>query len=405
MLDPAALRAEFPLFAGLAAPLHYLDNAATAQMHRSAFDAMRRHDLQARGNVLRGNHRLAEAATEAYEGARTQVAGLLGAATDEVVFTSGTTAAINLVAGAMAPGIRPGDEIVVSRAEHHSNLLPWQALTERGAVLRIAPLTTDGRIDVAALPGLLGPRTRMLALAHAGNVTGALLDDAEIVALAAAAHAVGAQVLLDGAQFVQHGLPNLAALGIDFYAFSGHKCFGPTGVGVLWGRAAALAALPPWQRGGGMVGRVGEHESTWAPPPRRFEAGTPPIAQAVGLAAALEWFAGLDRAAVRDHEEALLRRLLAGLGTVPGVRLLGPAGSDGRLPVVAFTLGECHPHDVCQVLDGRGVALRGGHHCAQPLMEFFAVDAAVRASIAAYNDADDIDALLSGLAHAAEVLG
>ena len=398
----AAARREFPLFAAQQAPLHYLDNAATAQMHEAAFAAMRRHDLVARGNVLRGNHRLAEAATVAYEAARQSTAAFVNAAgADEVVFTAGATAAINLVAGALAQTLEAGDEIVVSLAEHHSNFLPWQRLRERGAVLRVLPLTADGRIDKAALAAYVRPRCRLIAVAHASNVTGALTD---VDAVVAAARRVGARVLLDGAQAVQHGPPDVQRLGADFYAFSGHKCFGPTGIGVLWGRRQALAELPPYMTGGGMVGRVGLERTSWGEPPRRFEAGTPPIAQAVGLAATLDWMRGLDWRAVRAHETELLGRLLDGLRALPGLRLLGPADAADRLPVVSFALGDLHGHDICQVLDGRGVALRGGHHCAQPLMDFFGVAGAVRASIALYNDAADIDALLDGLAHARRVL-
>ncbi|MBI3524911.1 MAG: aminotransferase class V-fold PLP-dependent enzyme [Betaproteobacteria bacterium] len=400
--DVSAFRRDFPLYANLDRPLHYLDNAATAQMHQSAFDAMRRHDTQARGNVLRGNHRLAEAATEAYENARAGVARYLNATTvEEIVFTSGTTAAINLVAGAMGYLLRPGDEIVVSLAEHHSNFLPWQRLQEQGVVLRVLPLTSEGRIDMSLLPAIVGGRCRLIALSHASNVTGAITD---LVPVIAAARAVGARVLLDGAQYVQHGRPDMQALGADFYVFSGHKCFGPTGVGVLWGRREALAELPPFMVGGGMVGRVALRESTWAEPPRRFEAGTPPIAQAVGLGAVLDWLVGQPWEQLRSHEEHLFERLLAGLRNIPGVRLLGPADRRERLPVVSFNLGELHPHDVCQVLDERHVALRGGHHCAQPLMEFFGVAATVRASLAAYNDVADVDALLAGLEHARQVL-
>jgi cysteine desulfurase/selenocysteine lyase len=403
--DPAALRAEFPLFAALDQPLHYLDNAATSQMHGSVFEALRRHDLLARGNVLRGNHRLAEAATLAYESARQTVADYLNAASpDEIVFTSGTTAAINLVAGALGHRLVAGDEIVVSAAEHHSNFLPWQRLGERGLRLRILPLTADGRIDTAALADTVRERCRLIAITHASNVTGAVTGEDEIAAVVAAARATGARVLLDGAQYAQHARPDVQRLGVDFYAFSGHKCFGPTGIGVLWGRAEALAELPPWASGGGMVGRVGPLHNTWAEPPRRFEAGTPPIAQAVGLAAALAWMQQLPWAAIRDHEGALLQRLLDGLGSIPELRLLGSTDLNDRLPVVAFNLGEHHPHDLCQVLDDDHVAIRGGHHCAQPLMAFFGVDSAARASLAPYNDAADVDALLASLERARRVL-
>jgi len=403
--DAAALRAQFPLFAAATAeaPLHYLDSAATSQIHRSALDAMVRHETTARANVMRGTYRLAEAATDAYEHARAQAACFVNAAgADEIVFTAGATAALNLVAHAFGATLRPGDEVLISLAEHHSNFVPWQLLRERaGIALKFLPLTADGRIDVGALPALVTPRCRLIAVTHCSNVTGAVTNVAAIVA---AARAVGARVLLDGAQQVQHGPVDVQALGVDFYAFSGHKCYGPGGVGVLWGRADALAALPPFLGGGGMVGEVTPEAVTFAPPPRRFEAGTPPIAQAVGLGAALEWMQTLPWPAIHAHEQALLQRLLAGLAALPQVRVLGATGSTARAPIVAFDIAGLHPHDVCQVLDRHGVALRGGHHCAQPLMRHFGVDGANRASIAPYTTAADIDALLAGLADAMRVL-
>ena len=401
--DATALRSEFPLFAAAAAPLHYLDSAATSQIHRAALDAMIRHETATRANVMRGTYRLAEAATDAYENARAQAARFLNAAgADEIVFTAGATAALNLVAHAFGATLRPGDEIVVSLAEHHSNFVPWQMLRERaGIVLKFLPLTADGRIGIGALPSLVTPRCRLIAVTHCSNVTGAVTDVAAIVA---AARTVGARVLLDGAQQVQHGPVDVQNLGVDFYAFSGHKCYGPGGVGVLWGRAEALAALPPFLGGGGMVGEVTPEAVTYAAPPRRFEAGTPPIAQAVGLGAALEWMRGLPWEAIHAHEQALLQRLQEGLATLPQVRVLGPTDTAARAPIVAFDVAGLHPHDVCQVLDRHGVALRGGHHCAQPLMRHFGVDSANRASIAPYTTAADIDALLAGLADAIRVL-
>ncbi|CAG4883629.1 Cysteine desulfurase [Georgfuchsia toluolica] len=401
--DAAALRAEFPLLASATMPLHYLDSAATSQIHHAALDAMVRHETTARANVMRGTYRLAEAATEAYETARTQAARFLNAAApDEIVFTAGATAALNLVAYAFGGTLRPGDEVVISLAEHHSNFVPWQMLRDRaGICLKFLPLTAEGRIDSAALPALVTSRCRLIAVTHCSNVTGAVSDVAAIVA---AARAVGARVLLDGAQQVQHGPADVQALGIDFYAFSGHKCYGPNGIGVLWGRADALDCLPPFQGGGGMVGEVTPEATSFAMPPYRFEAGTPPIAQAVGLGAALDWMVTLPWPAIHVHEQALLQRLLAGLATRPQVRVLGPADLTARQPIVAFNLAGLHPHDVCQVLDRHGVALRGGHHCAQPLMRHFGVDGTNRASIAPYNTTSDIDALLAGLDDAIEVL-
>jgi len=403
--DVSAARRQFPFYASLERPYHYLDSAATAQMHASAFAAMRRHDSVARGNVLRGNHRLAEAASLAYDAARRSVARFVNAASpEEVVFTSGCTAAINLVAGALAHTLQAGDEILVSAAEHHSNFLPWQRLRSRGVVLRLLPVDSCGRIVFAGLSGHVGSRCRMIALTHASNVTGALTAAADIAAVVASARAVGARVLLDGAQRVQHGPVDVQALGVDFYAFSGHKCFGPTGVGVLWGRREALAELPPFMTGGGMVGRVSLEASTWAEPPRRFEAGTPPIAQAVGLGAVLDWMLSLPWEEIRAHEQDLLEQLLRELPAIPGMEIVGPADAAARLPVVAFRLAGLHSHDVCQVVDGAEVAVRGGHHCAQPLLDALGVDETLRASLSLYNDAADVNALLAALYRAGRVL-
>ncbi len=401
--DPKALRAEFPLLMLAQPPLHYLDNAATSQIHRSALKAMSDHDMFQRANIMRGTHRLAEAATAAYEDARARAAHFLNAATpDEVVFTSGATAALNLVAHSFGDTLRPGDEVMLSLAEHHSNLVPWQLLRERrGIVLRFLPLTADGHIDLAALADMLTPRCRLIALTHCSNVTGAITDVATVVA---AAHGVGARVLLDGAQQVQHGPVDVQGLDIDFYAFSGHKCYGPNGIGVLWARGEVLAAMPPFLGGGGMVGEVTPEGSTFARPPQRFEAGTPAIAQAVGLGAVLAWLSMLPWRAIRAHENELLRRLLAGLRGRSDIRILGPVDLDARQPVVSFDIAGLHPHDVCQVLDRHGVALRGGHHCAQPLIRHFGLDGANRASIAMYTTQADIDALLDGLDDVVAVL-
>jgi cysteine desulfurase/selenocysteine lyase len=401
--DPASVRDGFPIFAAFEHPLHYLDNAATSQIHRLALDAVVRHESCARANVQRANYRLAEAASRAYEQARDQVARFVNArSAGEVVFTSGTTAALNLVAYAFGQTLSHGDEIVITAAEHHSNFVPWQRLRDRaGVVLKVLPLTADGRVDLKLLPELVGERCRLISVNHGSNVTGAVPD---IDAIVGAARSVGARVLLDGAQRVQHGPVDVEALGVDFYAFSGHKCFAPTGVGVLWGRAELLASMPPFLCGGGMVADVCLATTTFAAPPRRFEAGTPPIAQAVGLGDALEWMRTLDWPAIRAHELALCRRLIDGLRTIPGARIIGPTDSDDRLPVVSFTLDGLHPHDICQVLDDHGVALRGGHHCAQPLLHALGVDAATRASIALYNDGADIDALLAGIDDAIRTL-
>jgi len=397
--DPHAVHAEFPLLSrGHERRLHYPDNAATAQIAGPVLDAVLAHETTSRANVLRGVHRLAEAATEAYSDARAAVADHLHAAeAGEVVFTSGCTAAINLVAHAFGATLAPGDEVVISELEHHSNIVPWQMLRERaGITLRAIPVTAEGRLDLTALPAIVGPRTRLIAVSHASNVTGALTEVAPIVD---AARAVGARVLLDGAQHVPHVPVDVQALGVDFYCFSGHKVFGPNGVGVLWSRRDVLADLPPFLGGGEMIRQVSLAETTYAPPPQRFEAGTPPIAQAVGLGAALRWLERQDAAGIARHLDALTRRLLDGLAAFgeDRVRILGPPRGHERGPIVAFDVPGAHPHDIAQLLDAHGVAVRGGHHCAQPLMDAFDLAGTTRASLALYNDAADVDACLQAL--------
>ena len=405
--DAAAVRAEFPIFDRASRggpPLHYLDNGATSQIPRAVLAAVEAHETGSRANVLRGVHRLAERATEAYAEARRRVARYIGAADPgEVVFTGGTTAAINLVAHGFGAGLRAGDEVVISELEHHSNIVPWQLLRDRaGVVLKALPVTDEGRIDTACLESHIGPRTRLVALAHVSNVTGAVCDVAAVVA---AARRHGARVLLDGAQAAPHGGVDVARLGVDFYAFSGHKTFAPNGIGVLWGRRALLEAMPPFMGGGEMIREVTLARTVYADIPHRFEAGTPPIAQAVGLGAAAEWVRGLDRPAAAAHVEALVAHLLAGLAARPRVRVLGPTNLEARGPVVSFDVEGLHPHDICTVLDNRGVAARGGHHCAQPLMDRFDLAGTTRASLAWYNTEDDVDALLDGLDDAIRQLG
>jgi cysteine desulfurase/selenocysteine lyase len=390
-----SLRDEFPLLA--ASPdLHYLDSAATSQIHQSALDAVVRHETTCRANVSRGTYRLAEAADLAYEQARQTAARFVNAAAaDEIVFTSGATASLNLVAHAFGDTLKPGDRVLISVAEHHSNFVPWQMLRDRtGIELGLIPVTASGQLDLAGLPELLGDNCRLVAVTQCSNVTGAWTDVATLVE---AARGAGAKVLLDGAQAVQHGPQDVRALGIDFYAFSGHKCFGPGGVGVLWGRGELLAAMPPFLGGGGMIGEVRPAASTWAEPPQRFEAGTPPIAQAVGLAAALEWMMRLPWAEIQARESRLCTQLIEGLRRVPGLRLLGSEAVGERAPIVSFEIAGLHPHDICQVLDAHQLALRGGHHCAQPLLAALDTEACTRASIALYNDEGDIRALLDGL--------
>jgi cysteine desulfurase/selenocysteine lyase len=399
--DLAAIRACFP---ALRAGGHPLDNAATAQVPDVVLDAVRAHDARLRANVRRGIHPAAEHADAAFAAARATIGRFLAAPADEVVFTAGCTAALNLAARALATRLGPGDSVVVSGLEHHANLLPWRAVAaERGAVLHTIPVGEDGGLDLAALPALLDRRTRVVAVTLASNVTGTVTD---LAALAAMAHEVGAVVVADAAQAAPHGPLDARALGADLLAFAGHKAFGPTGIGVLWGRAELLAELPPVALGGGMVAGIDESGGfTPLPPPARFEAGTPPITQAIGLAAALDWQMGLDRPALATHERGLTARLLAGLAAMDEVRIVGPSDPARRIPLVAFTLAGCHPHDVAQVLAGRGVAVRAGHHCAVPLHAALGLEqGTVRASLAVYNGDDDVDALLAGLAAALGVL-
>jgi len=402
--DVAAVRRQFPILSVVVdgRPVHYLDNGASAQTPDAVLDAVRVYETTGRANVLRGVHRLAERATEAYENARAEVAAFLGVPEMEVVFTGGCTAAINLVAYSYGSLLKPGDRILVSELEHHSNIVPWQMLRQRAGIeLDFAPVTVDGRIDLDALPRLLTPRTKLVSVAHVSNVTGSLVDVRAVVTLA---RTVGAKVMLDGAQRAPHGPLDLPALGIDFYVFAGHKAYGPNGIGALWARAELLEAMPPFHGGGSMIGRVTKAETTWAPPPRRFEAGTPPIGPAIGLGAACKWMRALDWTDAHAHEMALVERLMGGLQKIDGAQLFGPASLQNRYPVVSFTLDGVHPHDVAQTLDSFGVAVRAGHHCAQPLMDRFDLDGTTRVSIAPYNDKTDIDALLTGVEHAARTL-
>lgn len=392
--DAAAIKREFP---GLSDPrLHYLDNAATAQMPEVVFGALRRFEVEARANVHEGTHRLARAATAAYEEARRRVARFLHAwSADEILFTYGTTSSINLAAFSHGALLEPGDEILLSVLEHHSNLVPWQKLAERrGIVLRFLPMTSDGRLDLDWLDSELTDRCRLVALTQCSNVTGAMTDVARVVA---AARVIGAKVLLDGAQRAPHGPVDVRGLDVDFYAFSGHKTYGPTGIGVLWGRRELLAAMPPFMTGGQMIDQVTLTDASFQAPPRRFEAGTPPIAAAVGLGAALDFMQALDWRAIGKHELRLTRRLLDGLAAIKAVRVLGPVDTHDRIGVVSFTVEGFSAEQVCRHLDSHGLALRGGHHCAQPLLRAFGVDGAARASLAPYSLDDDIDALLKGL--------
>lgn len=402
--DVAGVRRQFPILSEIidGRPVHYLDNGASAQTPLAVLDAVRSYETTGRANVLRGVHRLAERATELYENARAAVATFLGVQPMEIVFTGGCTAAINLVAYSYGQLLERGDRVLISELEHHSNIVPWQLLRQRrGVELDMLPLTPDGQIDLEALSRMLTAKTKLVSLAHVSNVTGALLDVRKVVE---AAQAVGAKVMLDGAQRAPHGPIDVRALGIDFYVFAGHKAYGPNGIGVLWARPELLEAMPPFMGGGSMIGRVTLAETTWALPPRRFEAGTPPIGPAIGLGAACNWMATLDWTSAHDHEMGLVQRVLDGLQQIHGTQILGPASLQNRYPVVSFMLDGVHPHDVAQTLDSFGVAVRAGHHCAQPLMDRFDLDGTTRVSIAPYNDNSDIDALMAGVKHAAATL-
>jgi len=392
--DAAALKRQFPSL--IDARLHYLDSAATAHMPNVVLNALLCFELEARANVHEGQHRLARAATDAYHGARDRVARFVHAhSTDEVIFTYGATSAINLLAYSLGRLLQPGDEVLLSVLEHHSNLVPWQELAQRrGIILRYVPITPDGRLDLDWLEAEVSNRCRLVALTHCSNVTGALTDVARVVA---AARSVGAKVMLDGAQRAPHGPLDVRSLGVDFYVFSGHKTYGPTGIGVLWGRQELLEALPPFLTGGQMIDEVTLTSASFRRPPRRFEAGTPPIAAAIGLGAALDWMQSLDWRAIQHHETRLTRRILEGLASLPGVRVAGPLDTHDRRGVVAFYVEGYSTQDVCRHLDERGVALRGGHHCAQPLARALGFAGTARASLAPYSLDEDVDELLEGL--------
>ncbi len=415
----AAVRADFPILGRTTRsgrPLVYLDSAATAQKPQCVIDAEQDFYEKRNAAVHRGAHQLAEEATEAYEAAREAVARFVGVGTDEVVWTKNATEGINLVAYAMSNatagrggnraaevfGLRPGDEIVVTEAEHHANLVPWQELCARtGAPLRWISVTEDGRLDPATFD-VIGERTRLVAFTHASNVTGAVSQVAEIVSRA---RAVGALTVLDACQSVPHFAVDLRALGVDFAAFSGHKMLGPTGVGVLYGRRELLAAMPPVLTGGSMVQVVTMESATYADPPQRFEAGTQMVSQVVGLHAAVDYLSELGMDALAQHEQQLTQRLLEGIASVPGVRVLGPADARDRLAVVAFAVDGVHPHDVGQVLDDAGVAIRVGHHCAQPVHQRLGVHASARASAAIYTTEQEIDTFVSELGKVREFFG
>jgi cysteine desulfurase/selenocysteine lyase len=394
--DVAAARAEFPILQRQVngRPLVYLDSAASAQKPRAVIEAMGGAMETSYANVHRGLHTLANETTEAYEKARENVRRLINASSAaEIVFTKGTTEAINLVASSFGQSLAAGDEIVLSEMEHHANIVPWHFLRERkGVVLRFVPITDAGELDLTAYRNLLGPRTKMVAVSHMSNVLGTVNPVAEIVA---EAHAAGALTLVDGAQAVVHGQVDVQALDADFYAFSGHKLYGPTGIGALYGKAGRLAALPPYQGGGEMIGKVTLEAITYADPPHRFEAGTPPIIEAIGLSAAIEWLATLDRDAVAAHEHALYERVKTRLNGANWIREIGQAPGKGA--IFAFTMEGAHAHDVAQILDRYGVAVRAGTHCAEPLLARYGLTSSARASFALYNTLEEADSFVAAL--------
>ncbi len=402
--DVQKVRADFPILAREVhgKPLVYLDSAASAQKPRQVIDTLTRVYSHEYANVHRGAYYLSETATAAYEAAREKVRGFINASSiKEVVFTKGATEAINLVAATWGRAfLKPGDEVVITAVEHHSNIVPWQLLRDAtGCVLKIAPVNPDGSIDLVSFEQAIGPKTKLVAVAHVSNVLGTVLPVREVADIA---HAHGAKLLLDGCQGIVHEHVDVQDLGCDFYVFSGHKLYGPTGIGVLWASLALLEAMPPYQGGGDMIDTVTFACTTWAPPPAKFEAGTPPIAQAIGLGAAIDYLNSLDRVAVAKHENALLRHAMSRLAQVPGVRLIGTA--PGKAAVQSFVMEGAHPHDLATILDRSGVCVRAGHHCAQPLMEILGVTATTRASFALYNTMDEVDALITALHRAQEVL-
>ncbi len=397
------VRADFPILGREVhgRPLVYLDSAASSQQPRAVLDAVERYVTTTHANVHRGVHVLSQDATAAFEGARETVRRFINArSTREIIFTHGTTEAINLVAQAWGGAqLRSGDEVLITHLEHHANIVPWQmACARAGATLVAAPLTPNGELDVEAFAALLVPRTRLVALAHVSNALGTVLPVADLIALA---HARGVPVLLDGAQAIAHQRVDVQQLDCDFYAFSGHKIYAPTGIGVLYGRESLLAAMPPWQGGGDMILSVAIERSTFNELPWKFEAGTPNISGAIGLGAALDYVDTLGRERVAAHEQMLLQIATARLREVPGLTLIGTARD--KAGVISFTLAGIHPHDVGTILDREGIAIRTGHHCAMPVMTYYGLPATVRASFGCYSTAADIEALLAGLQRVREV--
>jgi cysteine desulfurase/selenocysteine lyase len=410
-LDVETVRADFPILDREinGRRMVYLDSGNTSQKPRQVLDALKEHYERHNANVARSVHTLGTESTAAYEGAREKVAAFIGAGLpDEVVFTKNSTEAINLVAYAFLTGtdrftLKPGDEVVISEMEHHSNIVPWQLLCERtGATLRWFGVTDAGRLDESELETLVNERTKIVSYVHMSNILGTVNPTSRITERA---HEVGALVMLDCSQSVPHLPVDVADLGADFIAFTGHKMCGPTGIGVLWGRSELLDAMPPFLGGGSMIETVTMEKTTFAPPPARFEAGTPPIAQAVGLGAAVDYLSGIGMAAIQRHEKELTAYALDALSTVPGLRIFGPTVPVGRGGILSFGMDGVHPHDVGQVLDAEGIEVRVGHHCARPVCARFGVAAMTRVSLYLYNTTGEIDALVRGLEQVRKVFG
>jgi cysteine desulfurase/selenocysteine lyase len=402
--DVERVREDFPILREQVngRPLVYLDNAATSQKPRAVIDALVRYYETSNANIHRGIHTLAVRATEQYEAVREKAARHIGATSGDVVFTRNTTESINLIARAWGEAnVREGDEIVLTVMEHHSNIVPWQMLARRtGAVLRFAEITDDGHLDMDSMRALIGPRTKLVSLVHMSNVLGAINPVADVAEMA---HAVGAKVLVDGAQSAPQMAVDVEALGCDFFAYSSHKAYGPTGVGVLWAKPGELEAMEPFMGGGEMISVVKPEGSTWADVPHKFEAGTPNIADVIAFGAALDYLAELGMGDVRAHEKLLTAYAMESLLSIEGLQVHGPTNVEDRGGAVSFTVPGVHPHDVSTILDGRGIAIRAGHHCAQLLMRRLDVPATNRASFGLYNTKDEVDALVEGVERVIEV--
>ncbi|MEC8083718.1 MAG: cysteine desulfurase [Pseudomonadota bacterium] len=401
--DVAAIRADFPILAQdiRGQSLVYLDSAASAQKPRQVIDCVSGVYETGYANVHRGLHYLSEKATADYEGAREKIRAFMNAESSaEIIYTRGASEAINLVAASWGgANIGPGDEIVISEAEHHSNIVPWQILRDqKGAVLKVLPVDDEGGVHLDQFRELLSERTKIVAVTHVSNVLGTVYPIKEMARLA---HQVGAVILIDGCQGITHMPVDVRDLDCDFYAFSGHKLYGPSGIGVLYGKAALLEAMPPYQSGGDMIERVTFEKSTWAELPHKFEAGTPAIAQAIGLGAAVDYVSQVGMAAIAAHEQELLTYTTQRLASVPGLRLIGTA--PGKVSVVSFVMDCAHPHDISTIIDQTGVAIRAGHHCAQPLIDRFDIPSAARASFGMYNTVEEADRLVAGLEKVKEI--